>query len=78
MSLLDPKWKYTHSTATDIRKTFKKARTALAKSSQAPVRAAKLHLMPAPLDAAGSATRNHVNNDHPAFVAGRLGRRIGA
>ena len=30
MSLLDPKWKYTHSTATDIRKTFAKARRKLA------------------------------------------------
>ena len=26
MSILDPKWKYTPSTATDIRKTFRKAR----------------------------------------------------
>ncbi len=57
MSLLDPKWKYTHSTATDIRKTFKKARTALAKSTQAPARPAKLHLMPAPSEAANSASR---------------------
>jgi hypothetical protein len=30
MSILDPKWKYTHSTATDIRKTFAKARRKLA------------------------------------------------
>ncbi len=29
MSILDPKWKYTHSTATDIRKTFAKARRKL-------------------------------------------------
>ena len=32
MSILDPKWKYTHSTATDIRKTFAKARQKLAQS----------------------------------------------
>jgi len=30
MSILDPKWKYTHSSATDIRKTFAKARRKLA------------------------------------------------
>jgi len=30
MSILDPKWKYTHSTATDIRKTFAKARQKIA------------------------------------------------
>ena len=30
MSMLDPKWKYTHSTATDIRKTFAKARRKIA------------------------------------------------
>jgi hypothetical protein len=29
MGILDPKWKYTHSTATDIRKTFAKARRKL-------------------------------------------------
>ena len=32
MSILDPKWKYTHSRATDIRKTFAKARQKLAQS----------------------------------------------
>jgi hypothetical protein len=32
MSILDPKWKYTHSTATDIRKTFAKARRKQAQS----------------------------------------------
>ena len=32
MSILDPNWKYTHSTATDIRKTFAKARQKLAQS----------------------------------------------
>jgi hypothetical protein len=31
MSVLDPNWKYTHSTATDIRKTFAKARRDLRK-----------------------------------------------
>ena len=38
MSILDPNWKYTHSTATDIRKTFAKARQKLAqsKASQRP------------------------------------------
>ena len=30
MGLLDPQWKYTPSTATDIRKTFAKARRELA------------------------------------------------
>ena len=29
MSILDPNWKYTHSTATNIRKTFAKARRKL-------------------------------------------------
>ena len=51
MSLLDPKWKYTHSTDTDIRKTFKKARTAIAKK-QSTARQPKLQLMAAPADAA--------------------------
>ena len=32
MSILDPRWKYTHSSATDIRKTFAKARRQLAQS----------------------------------------------
>ena len=35
MSILDPNWKYTHSTATDIRKTFAKARQKLAQSKPA-------------------------------------------
>ena len=56
MSLLDPKWKYTHSTATDIRKTFKKARTAIARTRQPTARLPKLQLLPAPADAANSAT----------------------
>jgi hypothetical protein len=56
MSLLDSKWKYTHSTDTDIRKTFKKARKALEKSHQATGRPAKFQLMSAPADAANSAT----------------------
>jgi len=51
MSLLDPKWKYTHSTATDIRKTFAKARKALAKKKEAEARAPKLQLMCAPSEA---------------------------
>jgi hypothetical protein len=34
MSLLDPKWKYVHSTATDIRKTFAKARRELEKQTR--------------------------------------------
>jgi hypothetical protein len=55
MSLLDPNWKYTHSTATDIRKTFKKARTAIAKNRQPAARLPKLQLMSAPADAANSA-----------------------
>lgn len=56
MTLLDPKWKYTHSTDTDIRKTFKKARKELGKSRQPDVRPAKLQLMSAPSDAANCAT----------------------
>ena len=35
MSVLDPNWKYTHSTATDIRKTFAKARRDLRKQMSA-------------------------------------------
>ena len=48
MSLLDPKWKYTHSTATDIRKTFAKARRDIAKKQQPSARPPKLQLMRAP------------------------------
>lgn len=48
MSLLDPKWKYTHSTATDIRKTFAKARRALTKKQQANGQPPKLQLMCGP------------------------------
>ena len=33
MSILDPNWKYTHSSATDIRKTFAKARRKLAEGT---------------------------------------------
>ena len=51
MSLLNPKWKYTHSTATDIRKTFAKARRDLSKREQSSVRSPKLQLMPALSDA---------------------------
>jgi hypothetical protein len=47
-SLLDPKWKYTHSTATDIRKTFAKARRDLAKKERADMRTPKLQLMRGP------------------------------
>jgi hypothetical protein len=54
MSLLDPKWKYTHSTATDIRKTFKKARSDMARNRQPTARMPKLQLMSAPADAANS------------------------
>jgi hypothetical protein len=36
MSLLDPNWKYTPSFATDIRKTFEKARRQLAKEQRGP------------------------------------------
>ena len=46
MSLLDPKWKYTHSTATDIRKTFARARRELAKKARAKVAPPKLQLVP--------------------------------
>ena len=53
MSLLDPKWKYTHSTATDIRKTFAKARKALAKE-KTDARVPKLHVMCGTSDAAGA------------------------
>ena len=48
MSLLDPKWKYTHSTATDIRKTFAKARKDLAKRERSSLRPPKLQLMRGP------------------------------
>jgi hypothetical protein len=36
VSILDPKWKYTHSSATDIRKTFAKARRKLAQDKAPP------------------------------------------
>jgi hypothetical protein len=53
MSLLDPKWKYTHSTATDIRKTFAKAKKALSKQQKADARLPKLHVMCGASDTAG-------------------------
>jgi hypothetical protein len=34
MSLLDPKWKYIHSTATNIRQTFAKVRRDLGKEKR--------------------------------------------
>ena len=34
MGLLDPNWKYTHSTATNIRKTFDKIRRELTRQEQ--------------------------------------------
>jgi hypothetical protein len=46
MSVFDPKWKYVHSTATDIRKTIAKARRDLAKKQRTEVRAPNLKLMP--------------------------------
>jgi hypothetical protein len=46
MSLLDPKWKYTHSTATDIRKTFAKARRELARKALARMARPTLRLVP--------------------------------
>ena len=52
VSLLDPKWKYTHSTATDIRKTFAKARRDLSKKERSSVRPPKLQLMRVPAAAA--------------------------
>jgi hypothetical protein len=55
MSLLDPKWKYTHSTATDIRKTFAKARKAMAKKKEVEARTPKLQLMCAPGESAAQA-----------------------
>jgi hypothetical protein len=48
MGLFDPKWKYVHSTATDIRKTFAKARRDLAKKQRSDPRLPKLQLMRAP------------------------------
>jgi len=57
MSLLDPKWKYTHSTATDIRKTFAKARRDLAKKDRTATHAPKLQLIPAP--AVGAESSGH-------------------
>ena len=54
MSLLDPKWKYTHSTATDIRKTFAKARKQLAKKEESCVKGPKLQLMRVPSDEVNS------------------------
>jgi hypothetical protein len=57
MSLLDPKWKYTHSTATDIRKTFAKARKDLAKKERSSIRPPKLQLMRGP--AASTAPVNY-------------------
>jgi hypothetical protein len=45
MSLLDPKWKYTHSTATDIRKTFARVRRELARKAHGRPVAPKLKLV---------------------------------
>jgi len=54
MSLLDPKWKYTHSTATDIRKTFAKARRQIAKKEESCVKGPKLQLMRGPSNEANT------------------------
>jgi hypothetical protein len=40
MSVLDPRFKYVHSTATDIRKTFARARRELAKRAHPDARSA--------------------------------------
>ena len=53
MSLLDPKWKYVHSTATDIRKTFAKARRELGKEKHPEARSS-LNLLRSPEYASGS------------------------
>ena len=45
MSLLDPKWKYVHSTATDIRKTFAKARRDLSRKQRSEPATPTLRLM---------------------------------
>ena len=58
MSVLDPKWKYTHSTATDIRKTFAKARRALTKKQQANAQPPKLQLMCGPSERANVPSGN--------------------
>jgi hypothetical protein len=47
MSLLDPTWKYVHSSATDIRKTFAKARRDLSQTRRTDARPPKLQLMSA-------------------------------
>jgi hypothetical protein len=63
MSLLDPKWKYTHSTATDIRKTFAKVRRELAKKQRSSTSAPKLQLIPASanaIESSGHASRSVV------------------
>ena len=65
MSLLDPKWKYTHSTATDIRKTFAKARRELAKRQQAGMRGPKLQLMRPPANTATLATSGRARDALP-------------
>ena len=54
MSVFDPKWKYTQSHSTDIRKTFAKARKDLAKRQQASTQVPKLQLMRPPPNAIGA------------------------
>ena len=55
MSLLDPKWKYVHSSATDLRKTFAKARRELAQTHRTDARPPKLQLLSAAVSAMSGA-----------------------
>jgi hypothetical protein len=64
MSVFDPKWKYTQSHSTDIRKTFAKARKDLAKRQQATTQLPKLQLM-RPVNAIGSASASQTAPSTP-------------
>jgi hypothetical protein len=71
MSLLDPKWKYVHSSATDVRKTFAKARRDLAQARRIDARPPKLQLMSAAVPTMARAA-NRVQQQRSARSAPKL------
>jgi hypothetical protein len=78
MSLLDPKWKYVHSTATDIRKTFAKARRDLARKQRSELPSPTLRLMrsgPAGADSSVLGTSRFPLHDTRSATGDRLPNR---
>ena len=75
MSLLDPRWKYVHSSATDLRKTFAKARRELAQTRRSDARPPKLQLMSAAVPAVPR-TENGVQQSRSTKSALKLEKGI--